>query len=269
MLHYTFYNWRWSGCFVNLLVSLVDLSCQKLWQRRFWMQQGFFIFPFLNINFFSFVEHRFYSHLLNINFFLHPLRLHIDTDLDERVQYILKTYEYICKVSPNIRIHTKTYEYICKVSGWNRQKDKHHVRYHPTHFGPLYTNCWCQDETNFARILSTVEKYAGRRSGETWGELESRSNYKELVSESRRKRRRICFWHRGSWENMFLTHRQLREYVFDTQAADMRDVHNLISRLADSGGGVEGEGDLQAHLFLIAPKIDFRQSSAPNFLTDS
>ena len=43
----------------------------------------------------------------------------------------------------------------------------------------------------------------------------------------------------------------------------MRDVHNLISRLAT------GESDLPAHLFLIAPKIDFRQSNAPNFLTDS
>ena len=32
---------------------------------------------------------------------LYLLRLHIDTDLDERVQYILKTYEYICKVPPN------------------------------------------------------------------------------------------------------------------------------------------------------------------------
>ena len=101
-----------------------------------------------------------------------------------------------------------------------------------------------QDETNFARILSTVEKYAGRRSGETWAELKSRSNYKELVSESRK--------------------RTAREHVW--QAADMGDVHNLISRLAATA---EGGSDLPAHLFLIAPKIDFRQSSAPNFLTDS
>ena len=55
-----------------------------------------------------------------------------------------------------------------------------------------------------------------------------------------------------------------REYVW--QAADMGDVHNLISRLMATNGG---ETDLPAHLFLIAPKIDFRQSSAPNFLTDS
>ena len=103
-----------------------------------------------------------------------------------------------------------------------------------------------QDETNFARILSTVEKYAGRRSGETWAELESRSNYKELVSESRGKTTTT------------------REYVW--QAADMGDVHNLISRLMATN---RGETDLPAHLFLIAPKIDFRQSSAPNFLTDS
>ena len=101
-----------------------------------------------------------------------------------------------------------------------------------------------QDETNFARILSTVEKYAGRRSGETWAELEYRSNYKELVSEGKK--------------------RTSREYVW--QAADMGDVHNLISRLVATTGG---ETDLPAHLFLIAPKIDFRQSSAPNFLTDS
>ena len=91
-----------------------------------------------------------------------------------------------------------------------------------------------------------MEKYAGRRSGETWAELESRSNYKELVSESRGKTTttRECVW----------------------QAADMGDVHNLISRLAATA---EGGSDLPAHLFLIAPKIDFRQSSAPNFLTDS
>ena len=90
-----------------------------------------------------------------------------------------------------------------------------------------------------------MEKYAGRRSGETWAELESRSNYKELVSESRGKS-------------------TTREYVW--QAADTGDVHNLISRLMAT---TRGETDLPAHLFLIAPKIDFRQSSAPNFLTDS
>ena len=34
------------------------------------------------------------------NWFCHfTQRLHVDTDLDERVQYILKTYEYICKVN--------------------------------------------------------------------------------------------------------------------------------------------------------------------------
>ena len=32
---------RWSGCSVNLLVSLVGFSCHKLWQRRCWLQQGF------------------------------------------------------------------------------------------------------------------------------------------------------------------------------------------------------------------------------------
>ena len=74
--------------------------------------------------------------------------------------------------------------------------------------------------------------------------MKSRSNYKELVSESRK--------------------RTAREHVW--QAADMGDVHNLISRLAATA---EGGSDLPAHLFLIAPKIDFRQSSAPNFLTDS
>ena len=35
-------NKRWSGCSVNLLVSLVGFSCHKLWQRRCWLQQGFF-----------------------------------------------------------------------------------------------------------------------------------------------------------------------------------------------------------------------------------
>ena len=83
-----------------------------------------------------------------------PLRLHVDTDLDERVQYILKTYEYICKVGSTLIFLLLT---------------------------------TVQDETNFARILSTVEKYAGKRSGESWEDLQSRSNYKELVSESREK----------------------------------------------------------------------------------
>ena len=48
-----------------------------------------------------------------------------------------------------------------------------------------------------------------------------------------------------------------------TQVADLRDVHALISKMGDGGF------DLPAHLFLIAPKIDFRQISAPNFLADS
>ena len=47
------------------------------------------------------------------------------------------------------------------------------------------------------------------------------------------------------------------------QVADLKDVHALFSKM-------EAEGpDLPAHLFLIAPKIDFRQISAPNFLADS
>ena len=45
------------------------------------------------------------------------------------------------------------------------------------------TTCSFQDETNFARMLSSVEKYAGRRPEETWGELQSRSSYKELVRQ--------------------------------------------------------------------------------------
>ena len=48
-----------------------------------------------------------------------------------------------------------------------------------------------------------------------------------------------------------------------TQVADLRDVHALIFKMGDGGS------DLPAHLFLIAPKIDFRQISAPNFLADS
>ena len=89
-------------------------------------------------------------------------------------------------------------------------------------------------------MLSSVEKYAGRRPGETWGELESRSSYKELVRR-------------------FLQ----EERIILTQVADLRDVHALISKMEDGGP------DLPAHLFLIAPKIDFRQISAPNFLADS
>ena len=137
-----------------------------------------------------------------------PLRLHVDTDLDERVQYILKTYEYICKVGSTLIFLLLT---------------------------------TVQDETNFARILSTVEKYAGKRSGESWEDLQSRSNYKELVTEP--------------------TQDISRRMIF-SQASDMREVHDLISRLVTGGTG------LPAHLFLIAPKIDFRQISAPNFLTD-
>ena len=89
-------------------------------------------------------------------------------------------------------------------------------------------------------MLSSVEKYAGRRPGETWGELEARSSYKELVRR-------------------FLQ----EERIILTQVADLRDVHALISKMEDGGS------DLPAHLFLIAPKIDFRQISAPNFLADS
>ena len=48
-----------------------------------------------------------------------------------------------------------------------------------------------------------------------------------------------------------------------SQVADLRDVHALIFKMGDGGS------DLPAHLFLIAPKIDFRQISAPNFLADS
>ena len=57
--------------------------------------------------------------------------------------------------------------------------------------GKLYPKVICyykrssfQDETNFARMLSSVEKYAGRRPEETWGELQSRSSYKELVRQN-------------------------------------------------------------------------------------
>ena len=53
------------------------------------------------------------------------------------------------------------------------------------------------------------------------------------------------------------------ERIILTQVADLRDVHALISKMEDGGS------DLPAHLFLIAPKIDFRQISAPNFLADS
>ena len=88
--------------------------------------------------------------MVHIALILCPLRLHVDTDLDERVQYILKTYEYICKVGSTLIFLLLT---------------------------------TVQDETNFARILSTVEKYAGKRSGESWEDLQSRSNYKELVTE--------------------------------------------------------------------------------------
>ena len=92
-------------------------------------------------------------------------------------------------------------------------------------------------------MLSSVEKYAGRRPEETWGELQSRSSYKELV------RQNIFRYH--SIKNIFM------------QVADLKDVHVLFSKM-EAGGP-----DLPAHLFLIAPKIDFRQISAPNFLADS
>ena len=172
---------------MNLPGSPEDLSCHMLWLRRCWWRQGF---------------------LERSTLILCPLRLHVDTDLDERVQYILKTYEYICKVGSTLIFLLLT---------------------------------TVQDETNFARILSTVEKYAGKRSGESWEDLQSRSNYKELVTEP--------------------TQDISRRMIF-SQASDMREVHDLISRLASGGT------DLPAHLFLIAPKIDFRQISAPNFLTD-
>ena len=126
---------------MNLPGSPEDLSCHMLWLRRCWWRQGF---------------------LERSTLILCPLRLHVDTDLDERVQYILKTYEYICKVGSTLIFLLLT---------------------------------TVQDETNFARILSTVEKYAGKRSGESWEDLQSRSNYKELVTEPTQEiSRRMIFF---------------------------------------------------------------------------
>ena len=44
-------------------------------------------------------------------------------------------------------------------------------------------------------MLSSVEKYSGRRPGETWGELQSRSSYKDLVRQSLFRRKLMkSFW---------------------------------------------------------------------------
>ena len=136
---------------MNLPGSPEDLSCHMLWLRRCWWRQGLVWFGLVWFGLLWLRRCWWRQGFLEPStLILCPLRLHVDTDLDERVQYILKTYEYICKVGSTLIFLLLT---------------------------------TVQDETNFARILSTVEKYAGKRSGESWEDLQSRSNYKELVTE--------------------------------------------------------------------------------------
>ena len=105
-------------------------------------------------------------------------RLHIDTVLEDRIQFILKEYEYICK-----------------------------------------------DETSISAALAQIETYSGKKTAETWADLEDRSSYKDLV-------------------------------------LDLRDVSQLLQFISKHTDTLAG------HLFFIAPKIDFRQMCAPNFLCE-
>ena len=105
-------------------------------------------------------------------------RIHIDMNLEDRIQFILKEYEYICK-----------------------------------------------DETNIKKALDEIEAYSGKKQSESWEDLEERSSYKDLVQDLR----------------------------------DVTQVLQFISKDSDL---------LSGHIFFIAPKIDFRQSCAPNFLCE-
>ena len=105
-------------------------------------------------------------------------RIHIDMNLEDRIQFILKEYEYICK-----------------------------------------------DETNIRKALDEIESYSGKKTSESWDDLEERSSYKDLV-------------------------------------LDLRDVTQLLQFISKETDTLSG------HMFFIAPKIDFRQACAPNFLCE-
>ena len=105
-------------------------------------------------------------------------RIHLDLKLEDRIQFILKEYEYICK-----------------------------------------------DETNILKAMEEIEIYSGKKASESWTELVDRSSYKDLV-------------------------------------LDLRDVFDLLKLISKQTDKLDG------HMFFIAPKIDFRQACAPNFLCE-
>ena len=105
-------------------------------------------------------------------------RIHLDLKLEDRIQFILKGYEYICK-----------------------------------------------DETNIIKAMDEIEIYSVKKASESWEDLVERSSYKDLV-------------------------------------LDLRDVFHLLTFIAKEAGTLDG------HMFFIAPKIDFRQACAPNFLCE-
>ena len=105
-------------------------------------------------------------------------RIHLDLKLEDRLQFILKEYEYICK-----------------------------------------------DETNVLKALEEIEIYSGKKTSESWTELVERSSYKDLV-------------------------------------LDLKDVFHFLTFISNQTDMLDG------HMFFIAPKIDFRQPFAPNFLCE-
>ena len=105
-------------------------------------------------------------------------RLHLDNVLEDRVNFIMKEYEYICK-----------------------------------------------DESNLLKAIHEIEEYSGKKLDETWEDLEKRTSYGDLVK-------------------------------------DLKDVFDLLQFIS------EKTEKLDSHFFFIAPKIDFRQPFAPNFLCE-
>ena len=105
-------------------------------------------------------------------------RIHLDLKLEDRIQFILKGYEYICK-----------------------------------------------DETNIIKAMDEIEIYSVKKASESWEDLVERSSYKDLV-------------------------------------LDLRDAFHLLGFISKEAGTLDG------HMFFIAPKIDFRQACAPNFLCE-
>ena len=105
-------------------------------------------------------------------------RIHLDLKLEDRIQFILKGYEYICK-----------------------------------------------DEINIIKAMDEIEIYSVKKASESWEDLVERSSYKDLV-------------------------------------LDLRDVFHLLKFISKQTVKLDG------HMFFIAPKIDFRQACAPNFLCE-